>query len=529
MSAALTQVMRARLQTNALKHKPTTRAGLMITGGGYQGKTETACEIAAAFEDAWLDLHAQLAPHAIPGTRDLHAPVAYIQTPVTAKPKSTCQAILDFYGADHRKMNLPQLTRQVRASLHDHGTRPRQRPRPQCRSGRDPRSSECENPKTATEPASKHRLRRSRRTSQQTLMKRPDPILRQLPRSLDPLTDESLPGYLLRLARRLDTPPAHLIGLVGLQTNTHIGSTCDILGLSDIVAENFAWTTRLSRTEVADLLLITMADRYPPLSLTFLGKGGDLRSVVSGESWLFFGATRYCPECLRGDDSVIQQRHGGAWKRAWRLPITFCCTTHQRILEYLCPRCRTPAHSRAGFTGSHGLIVNSHVAGLHPTQCRTPLRDPARPGWKNLACGQRLDELSTRPTATDSDTYTHLQSVQQLLIHLLAANGPTVTASCGLPATITNYFTDLRIITELTSTSWPAARTLASTSTIASIIDNAIDEQHRQTRTVTTANGRPRNRRAQAHRPPLAAAGTGCLLTLATSLLGHADQHSSWN
>jgi hypothetical protein len=98
MSAAVARVMRSRLQTNALKHKPTTRPGLMITGGGYQGKTETACEIAAAFEDAWLDLHHQLNPTAIPGTRDLQAPVAYSQTPVTAKPKSTCQAILDFFG-----------------------------------------------------------------------------------------------------------------------------------------------------------------------------------------------------------------------------------------------------------------------------------------------------------------------------------------------------------------------------------------------------------------------------------------------
>jgi chloramphenicol 3-O-phosphotransferase len=124
MSAAVARVMRSRLQTNALKHKPTTRPGLMITGGGYQGKTETACEIAAAFEDAWLDLHHQLNPNAVPGTRDLHAPVAYIQTPVTAKPKSTCQAILDFYGADHHKrMTLPQLTHAVRTSLRDNGTR----------------------------------------------------------------------------------------------------------------------------------------------------------------------------------------------------------------------------------------------------------------------------------------------------------------------------------------------------------------------------------------------------------------------
>lgn len=123
MTRAVGRIMRSRIQTNALKHKPTTRAGLMITGGGYQGKTETACEIAAAFEDVWLDMHAQLNPEAVPGTRDLHAPVAYVQTPVTAKPKSTCEAILDFFGADHKNMNLPQLTRTVRTSLRDHGNR----------------------------------------------------------------------------------------------------------------------------------------------------------------------------------------------------------------------------------------------------------------------------------------------------------------------------------------------------------------------------------------------------------------------
>lgn len=123
MSVELARVMGARLQANALKRKPSTRAGVMLTGGGYQGKTETACEIAASFEDSWLDLHAQLNPDAVPGTRDLHVPVAYVQTPVTAKPKSTCQAILDFYGADYKRMNLPELTRQVRVSLHNHGTR----------------------------------------------------------------------------------------------------------------------------------------------------------------------------------------------------------------------------------------------------------------------------------------------------------------------------------------------------------------------------------------------------------------------
>lgn len=123
MSAAVAEIMSSRIHSNALKHKPTTRAGLLLNGGGYQGKTETACEVAAAFEDHWLALHGQHNPDAIPGTRDLHAPVAYVQTPVTATPKSTCVAILDFYGADHKRMTLDDLVRAVRASLYAHGTR----------------------------------------------------------------------------------------------------------------------------------------------------------------------------------------------------------------------------------------------------------------------------------------------------------------------------------------------------------------------------------------------------------------------
>jgi len=39
-----------------------------------------------------------------------------------------------------------------------------------------------------------------------------------LPRSLDPLPDESLPGYLLRLAHRLDLSPATVAMLTGLST-----------------------------------------------------------------------------------------------------------------------------------------------------------------------------------------------------------------------------------------------------------------------------------------------------------------------
>ncbi|WP_406187417.1 AAA family ATPase [Streptomyces sp. NBC_01006] len=121
MSARVTKLMRGRLRNNALNFEPGTRDGLMISGGGFLGKTETACAAAAAFEQLWRDLHRQLLPGPVPGTRDLFVPVAYCRTPVRATPKGLCAAILDFFGAPHPK-TLNGMIRQVRDSIRDHHT-----------------------------------------------------------------------------------------------------------------------------------------------------------------------------------------------------------------------------------------------------------------------------------------------------------------------------------------------------------------------------------------------------------------------
>ncbi|WP_432068898.1 ATP-binding protein [Streptomyces sp. C10-9-1] len=123
MLGKVTRVINRRLQGNALDQEDPTMPGIMVSGWGNHGKTATVCSIAAAFEDMWLDLHDHLNLASIPGTWDLHAPVAYIATPVTAKPKSLCQAILNFFGPDHGKWTLPQLSHQVADSLRDHGVK----------------------------------------------------------------------------------------------------------------------------------------------------------------------------------------------------------------------------------------------------------------------------------------------------------------------------------------------------------------------------------------------------------------------
>jgi hypothetical protein len=75
MSAYVSRKIRSLIESNALCRGPDTRPGLMVNGGGCQGKTETVCEALACFEDEWLALYEQN-PSAVAGTLDLHAPVA---------------------------------------------------------------------------------------------------------------------------------------------------------------------------------------------------------------------------------------------------------------------------------------------------------------------------------------------------------------------------------------------------------------------------------------------------------------------
>ncbi|WP_369367601.1 TniB family NTP-binding protein [Streptomyces sp. CG4] len=118
------KLIRRRLSGNTRKKDDPTRAGIMVSGWGNYGKTASVCAAGAVFEDQWLELHNCLNPGSLLGTRDLHAPVVYVSTPVTATPKSLCASILGFFRAPIRKAaTLPELVRQVADSLHDHGVK----------------------------------------------------------------------------------------------------------------------------------------------------------------------------------------------------------------------------------------------------------------------------------------------------------------------------------------------------------------------------------------------------------------------
>jgi hypothetical protein len=276
-----------------------------------------------------------------------------------------------------------------------------------------------------------------------------------LPRSLDPLPEESLPGYLLRLAHRLDISPLQVALHTGLSTNRGQNSVAAsvTVAMNPAMTADFARATRLHPDEVTGLTLVSLADRYPFLRPGFIRSRGAHRraaAVSLRESWVFTHFTRYCPDCLSGDGSPIQQRHGGGWNKLWRLPVVFACPTHRRFLELTCPACGIAAlHRRAG------LARPVPMAGqpvTHPAACRNPA-----PHQPSLPCGHRVDQ-SIHGTRTPIDE--RLLDLQRDLLALLRDSDPPHRHSLGQPTSPASYLTDLRILAALARASWPAAQNL---------------------------------------------------------------------
>lgn len=171
--------------------------------------------------------------------------------------------------------------------------------------------------------------------------------LRQLPRGLAPLADESLPGYVLRLAHRLGTAPGDIAARTGLSERPAGLLPLGFLhAVGTDTAQVFAQVTRLTPEEVSGLGLATFSPRYGPLDLSHTPQKVT-RSVINNNPWAYFRSTRYCSHCLAGDGSEIQQRHGGPWQRLWRLPVVFACLKHRCFLRHRCPACDQPVQFTA--------------------------------------------------------------------------------------------------------------------------------------------------------------------------------------
>jgi hypothetical protein len=157
------------------------------------------------------------------------------------------------------------------------------------------------------------------------------------------------------------------------------------------------------------------------------------------DNWLFSSSHRYCPDCLAGDGSPVQQQYGGSWKKTWHLPITFVCLQHQRFLREGCPQ----AHP--AYPGIWRLIPFPSASALHPAECRLPLQD-GKTGHYRPYCGIRLDQ-----PGEDDPLWPGLGTLdaQERLLALLSPQHAAEDAA--------RTFTDLRVIAALLCLSWPLA------------------------------------------------------------------------
>jgi hypothetical protein len=148
-----------------------------------------------------------------------------------------------------------------------------------------------------------------------------------------------LPGFILRLAHRLGISPLHIAQLAddgSRRSGTHVPRRL-LLGLDPSPAAVFADMTKLSLAEAVDLTLASWKERYPPISTS-----PEKRSSRSwNDSWLFV-TPRHCPRCLGGDGSPLGKQLGGAWQKAWHLPVVFACLDHECYLRHECPKCHIP-------------------------------------------------------------------------------------------------------------------------------------------------------------------------------------------
>jgi hypothetical protein len=273
------------------------------------------------------------------------------------------------------------------------------------------------------------------------------PTSRPLTRSLEPLDGESLAGYLLRLSCRLHVSPLQLARRTGC---ADAGSGVIMRRrMLDLDVPRFARAARLSPAEASALTIAGWAGRYPPVTRSRTGQGPP----VILDKWLLAVTPRFCPDCLAGDGSPVQQQYGGPWKKTWQLPVAFACPLHRRFLREACP---VP---RPGRPGIGMLIAFPAAAALHPAQCRTP-RQPESKAPIRPACGSRLDQGSDGLPVPSSAVL----DAQQRLLALLSPTHPSEDAS--------RTFTDLRVISALLCMSWPLSRPLMDPRPAAEVDDH---------------------------------------------------------
>ncbi|MGY3062171.1 hypothetical protein ACVWZD_006469 [Streptomyces sp. TE3672] len=291
------------------------------------------------------------------------------------------------------------------------------------------------------------------------------PAARPLARSLDPLPGESLGGFLLRLSYRLGITPHRVATLCGLEARSDSIPHEQLRELSPSAAHALATAARLGPAETTALTLAELTRAYPPLA--------RIRSVETSTggrakiNWALNPDSRYCPQCLQGNGSPVQEAFGGAWQLRWHLPVVFACTRHRRLLEQICPQCAQPLSGRV--VRRLTVLSSPHVGGLHPAQCRNQAPGvPRRFHTRATPCGGRLDITEGLALDLPHRDMEQLTGLQARLDLILAPRQDSRSRSGSTEAT---YFSDLILTAHLILLSWPLGASLLPSPALADLVD----------------------------------------------------------
>ncbi|MEU5134603.1 MULTISPECIES: TniQ family protein [Streptomyces] len=298
---------------------------------------------------------------------------------------------------------------------------------------------------------------------------------RPLARSLDPLSGESLNGFLLRLSYRLGIAPHRVATLSGLTCRSDVIPHDQLRGLAPGAAVRFAKAAHLTVFEAHALTLKAYTHVYPPLA--------KLRTAVSSSTgksqinWATNPESRYCSRCLAGDASPVQMAYGGPWQLRWHLPVVFACTQHRRLLQQHCPRCSQPLTGHVA--RRHSVLTSTHVSGLHPAQCRN--QDPAvarRYHGRVTPCGGWLNQPSSSTSTLAQQDVDELLWLQEHLDRHLTPQ-PVDRHDHDSREHSESYFNDLILTAKLILLSWPHGAALLPSSSLADLVDQSLSTPQR--------------------------------------------------
>lgn len=247
---------------------------------------------------------------------------------------------------------------------------------------------------------------------------------RRMPRANAPHPDESLAGYLLNLAYRLDLTPSALLKRTGLKNRASLLDVQYAIGLPPDQTTAFAAATHLTTTEVRNLTLERFQGTlYDPQTNTSLAR------TLHSNLWVNLAHTRYCPHCLHTPTNPSEPPHA-LWRTQWLTPWAVACVEHRCLLLDTCTECGTPTGQGDRHAKSAVPNIYKHVE--HPAACRAALT-------ATRLCGHRLD-TTTAPPAPQT-----LLDTQRTLNNLMAGQHNPLT-SLGQIVDGPQYLRDLRLV-----------------------------------------------------------------------------------